>query len=136
MADGMALLATSASGFRCRLRRLFAATEAHAGRLDVAFASLNNTFAEVERSGAHYFTSELYRQRGELLMYEPGLSGQAEEAFKRAIEIARSQNARCWSCAPPPASPALARPGQNTAKRAISSRRSTAGSPRGSRRLT
>jgi class 3 adenylate cyclase/predicted ATPase len=95
MADGMALFGDQRIRFPVPVcAALFAATEAHAGRLDVAFASLNNTFAEVERSGAHYFTSELYRQRGELLMYEPGLSGQAEEAFKRAIEIARSQNAR------------------------------------------
>jgi len=97
MADGMALYNEQRIRFPAPLCAvLFAAAEAHSGRMDAAFATLDNTLAEVERSGQHHFTSELYRQLGELLICEQVLAGRGEEALKRAIEIARSQDARTF----------------------------------------
>jgi len=97
MADGMALYNEQRIRFPAPLCAvLFAATEAHSGRMDAAFATLDNTLAEVERSGQHHFTAEVYRQLGELLICEQPLAGRGEEALKRAIEIARSQDARTF----------------------------------------
>jgi predicted ATPase len=97
MADGMALYNDQRIRFPAPLCAvLFAATEAHSGRMDAAFATLDNTLAEVERSGQHHFTAEVYRQLGELLICQQPLAGRGEEALKRAIEIARSQDARTF----------------------------------------
>ena len=96
MADGMALFNEQRIRFPVPLcAALFAAIEAHSGRIDVALATLDDTLAEVERSGQHHFTAEMYRQQGELLMRLPRVE-QGEAALKRAVEVARSQAARAF----------------------------------------
>ena len=96
MADGMALFNEQRIRFPVPLcATLFAAMEAHSGGIDVALASLDDTLAEVERSGQHHFTAEMYRQQGELLIRLPRIE-QGEAALKRAIEVARSQAARTF----------------------------------------
>jgi predicted ATPase len=56
-----------------------------------ASAALAEAFAFVERSGERIFEAELYRLRGELKSDDPV---EAEADFHRALDIARSQEAR------------------------------------------
>ena len=96
MADAMALFKEQRIRFPVPLCAvLFAAIEAHSGRIDVALATLDDTLAEVERSGQHHFTAEIHRQQGELLMRLLRIE-QGEAALKRAIETARLQAARTF----------------------------------------
>lgn len=97
MRDGMNLFNEQRIRFAAPLcSGVLAAVEAASGHTDVALANLNDALAEVEISGQHHFTAELYRQRGELLNHErrPGTTGEADLA--RAIEVARRQSARSF----------------------------------------
>jgi len=58
---------------------------------DEAGATLSEAFAFIERSGEHLWEAELYRLRGELKSTNPV---EAEADFRRAVDIARSQDAR------------------------------------------
>jgi predicted ATPase len=75
---------------------VLATIEAASGHTDVALVTLDDTLAEVEMSGQHHFTAELYRQRGELLSFgrRPSATGEADLA--RAVEVARRQSARSF----------------------------------------
>jgi predicted ATPase len=54
---------------------------------------LSEALALTEKSGVRWFEAELHRRRGELLRTaHPG----AEAAFRRAIAIARRQDAKLW----------------------------------------
>jgi predicted ATPase len=64
------------------------------GRINEALAMVREALAEVERSGICYHEAELNRLEGELLL---GLDEERSEVcFHRAIEIARSQNAKSF----------------------------------------
>ena len=56
-----------------------------------ASAALAETFAFIERSNERIWEAELYRLRGELKLDDPV---EAEADFRRALEVARSQEAR------------------------------------------
>jgi predicted ATPase len=49
----------------------------------------------VSNNGERYFEAELYRLKGELLFKE-GTPANAEQCFKRSMEVAESQKARSW----------------------------------------
>jgi len=57
---------------------------------DEAGAALAEAFAFIERSGEHLWEAELYRLRGELKSTNPV---EAEADFRRAVDVARSQDA-------------------------------------------
>jgi predicted ATPase len=51
----------------------------------------------VERTGEHWCTAELNRLRGELLLLVPDPNtADAELTFRRALAVARGQDARLW----------------------------------------
>ena len=74
-----------------------AETEAETSHVDSAIATLDDAFAESERTGQHWYDAELHRVRGDILLRvdRPDLAA-AEAAFARAIEIARSQRTRSF----------------------------------------
>jgi predicted ATPase len=71
--------------------------EARAGEFEHAIATIDRALATAEWSGQRAFDSQLHRLRGEtLLKRDPSNSGPAEEAFRRAIAVAREQGARSF----------------------------------------
>ena len=69
-----------------------AEAEARAGDPDRAITILDEALATVDRTGFRAFEAELHRARGELLIKRyPSDTGSAEEALKRALEVARAQ---------------------------------------------
>jgi predicted ATPase len=68
-----------------------------AGRVEEALALVDEALSMVDRNDDRMHEAELHRRRGELLLErDPSAAEEAETCFRRAIEIARSQNARSW----------------------------------------
>ena len=103
-----------------------------AGQVEEALALLDEALQIVERTGERWFAAELNRHKGQLLLRQ-GNPEAAEELYRRALSIAEEQGAKALGIARRREfRPALPRPGANGSRRAIFSRRSTAGSPRAS----
>jgi predicted ATPase len=66
-----------------------------AGCTDDALALVAEAVALMERRDERYWEAETYRLKGELLL-EIGGSSEAATCFRRAIEIAHSQRAKCF----------------------------------------
>jgi DNA-binding winged helix-turn-helix (wHTH) protein/predicted ATPase len=97
-----------------RTRFLALLTEAYekAGRIEEGLNVLTEGLAQVERTGERYYEAELYRLKGELLLLQesknqkakgknqnlatPHPQAEAEACFRKAIDIARRQQARMW----------------------------------------
>jgi len=76
---------------------LLAEREAEAGRVEAGLATLDAQLAAIEKTGQRWFHAEVHRVRGELLLKLPRADiAAAESAFRRAIEIARSQQTRTF----------------------------------------
>jgi tetratricopeptide (TPR) repeat protein len=73
---------------------LLAETQDRAGRPDVGLTILDAQLSTLERTGEHWFEAEVQRARGELLFRRDPC--EAEAAFMRAIDIARSQQTRTF----------------------------------------
>jgi class 3 adenylate cyclase/predicted ATPase len=79
------------------LKMTLAGVEADAGDVDHALAILDEALATCERTGHRAFEAELHRARGEMLLKcNPADTAPAEEAYKRAIAVARRQRARSF----------------------------------------
>jgi class 3 adenylate cyclase/predicted ATPase len=79
------------------IKMLLSQAEARAGDPERALADLDEALATVERLGFRAFESELHRARGELLLGRDADSLKlAEEAFRAAIAVARTQGARSF----------------------------------------
>ena len=79
-------------------RALLALACLRANHVDDAFASLDEALRFVERTGERYYEAELHRLRGEFLLAR-GRASDAEEisgSFRKAIEVARAQDAKLW----------------------------------------
>ena len=76
-------------------RGLQAQAEAARGQTDRAFALLEEALQTAERTGERWFAAELNRHKGQLLMRQ-GHSQAAEELYRKALSIARSQEAKVW----------------------------------------
>ena len=63
------------------------------GLLYDARASLDEAFAFVDQTDERYWEAELFRLKGELLLFDGEIAG-AEACFKKAVEIARQQEAK------------------------------------------
>ena len=71
--------------------------EAHAlvGQPDAGLDALADALALADTSGECWWSAELHRLRGDLLLQQPGADmDHAEASFRRALEIARGQQAR------------------------------------------
>jgi class 3 adenylate cyclase/predicted ATPase len=103
VAEGVSLLRSgsiadratgSESWFLYHIALLAEACEA-AGQVDEALSLLDDAFEIVERTGAHWFATELHRHKGRLLLRQ-GHSQAAEALYREALRIAGEQGARLW----------------------------------------
>jgi predicted ATPase len=128
-----ALRAMEAGLRRSYFRWLLADARARAGEYDAGLEVLRDAIAFVGERGEHWWESEIYHLRGELLVRRsPRNPGEADAAFVRAIETARLQSAKCPELR---AATSLARLYAEQGERrrpTTCSPRSTAGSPRAS----
>jgi predicted ATPase len=91
-------LRAQGSGFgRLRCLALLAAALAKDGQAAEAQAVLDEVLGILERTGDRFYESDLYRIQGKLLAQrEPGPDAlaEAESWFRRALEVARRQQAK------------------------------------------
>jgi predicted ATPase len=74
-----------------------ALANAEVGQVETALDILTELIVWVEQSGQHWLDAELHRVRGELLLRcEPSNVSAAEEAFNRALDIARRQQTKTF----------------------------------------
>src|SRR6516165_819566 len=66
-----------------------------AGQIEEGLTQLDDALQIVERTGERWLDAELYRQRGQLLLRQ-GHSEAAEELYRKALSIAREQEAKLW----------------------------------------
>ena len=79
------------------LATLAAEAEAEEGRLEAGLGTIDAQLGRIEQTGQRWFLAEVHRARGEIaLKHQPGDASEAESAFMRAIDIARSQSAKLF----------------------------------------
>src|SRR5271165_2457816 len=66
-----------------------------AGQIEEAAARLDQALQLAERTGERWFAAELDRQRGRLLLRQ-GHPEAAEELYRKALSVAREQEAKLW----------------------------------------
>ena len=66
-----------------------------AGQVEEAATLLDEALQIVERTGERWFEAELNRHKGQLLLRQ-GHSEAAEELYRKALSIARGQEAKLW----------------------------------------
>jgi predicted ATPase len=66
-----------------------------AGEIDEALALSDEALQIVERTGERWFEAELHRHKGHLLLRQ-GHTEAAEELYRKALSIAREQEAKLW----------------------------------------
>lgn len=92
-----------------------ATAHAKTRRPEDGLGRLSEALALTEKSGVRWFEAELHRHRGELLRTAyPGAEAEVEAGFRRAIAIARRQDAKLWELR---ASTCLARMWRDQGKR-------------------
>jgi len=90
-----AYLATGAPELSMPSHILLARACEIAGQVEEAFTLLDDALQIAARTGERWFAAELYRHRGQLLLRQ-GHSEAAEELYRRALSIAREQEAKLW----------------------------------------
>ena len=74
-----------------------AVANAEAGQFDTGLEILRELIASTAQSGQHWLDAELHRSRGELLLrLDPPSISMAEDAFRTALEIARTQQTKTF----------------------------------------
>jgi predicted ATPase len=67
------------------------------GSADRAVSTLDEALSRSELAGMHLYGASLHRLKGEaILMRDSSMTAQAEECFRKGIEIARSQSTKSW----------------------------------------
>jgi len=66
-----------------------------AGQIEKALTLLDEALQIVERTVGYWFAAELNRQKGQLLLRQ-GNSEAAEELYRKALSVAREQEAKLW----------------------------------------
>jgi predicted ATPase len=102
-ADGISILRTGLSAYRATGAEvwmphhiaLLAGAYEISGQIEEAVTQLDEGFQIVERTGERWLEAELYRQKGRLLLRQ-GHSKAAEELYRKAVSIAREQEAKLW----------------------------------------
>jgi predicted ATPase len=96
MREGMtAYLALGTEGLRPMMLAELAEAYAKVGQTAEAQSSLDEAFAQVEKTGERCYEAEIHRLKAELLLMQ-GHEAEAEACFDRAIELARQQSAKSW----------------------------------------
>lgn len=67
-----------------------------ANQVERGLELIDEAFAHFEATGARIQEAEAHRLRGELLLRRTGAEAEAADSFRRAIEIARAQEAKSW----------------------------------------
>ena len=65
------------------------------GQVEDALTHLDQALQTVERTGERWFEAELNRHKGRLLLRQ-GHTEAGEELYRKALSIAREQEARMW----------------------------------------
>jgi predicted ATPase len=78
-------------GTLCSLAEAYA----QAGQPEDGLAALDQALSLVEKTGERVWEAELYRVRAEILLMQND-HDQAEASLRRAIDVARRQQARSW----------------------------------------
>jgi predicted ATPase/class 3 adenylate cyclase len=86
--------ATGATRIRPYYLALLAEASVQVGRTAEGLGALAEALAMLGQSGARWWEAELYRLRGELLLQSAAPPEEAEACFRRALDIARSQQAK------------------------------------------
>jgi class 3 adenylate cyclase/tetratricopeptide (TPR) repeat protein len=74
-----------------------AVAEAEAGEIEAGLEILRELIAWTKQSGQHWLDAELHRSQGELLLRrDPPDISMAEDAFSRALDIARTQQTKTF----------------------------------------
>jgi class 3 adenylate cyclase/tetratricopeptide (TPR) repeat protein len=103
VAEGIALLrsglsalpATGAKGWTPYYISFLSGAYEIAGQIDEAVTSLDDALRVAEMTGERWFEAELYRRKGELLLQQ-GHARAAEHLYRKALSIAREQEAKLW----------------------------------------
>ncbi len=96
MREALAALEVTATALvRPHFLGLLAEALSRLGRFDEASALLDEATTIVDNNGERYYEAELYRLKGELLL-KRAKRAEAEQCFKRSLEIAKSQKAKSW----------------------------------------
>jgi predicted ATPase len=74
---------------------LLAEAHCEGGQTAVALGLVDEALARVERTDERLFEAELHRLKGEFMLLNPG-ADQPEACLRRAIEVARAQDAKLW----------------------------------------
>jgi predicted ATPase len=101
--EGMSLLRSSSTAYRAtgaamwmpHYTVLLAGACEIAGQVDEALTLLDEALHIVERTGERWFAAELNRLKGQLLLRQ-GHAEAAEELYRKALRIAREQEAKLW----------------------------------------
>jgi class 3 adenylate cyclase/predicted ATPase len=101
--EGMSLLRSSSIAFRATGAELFmpyyiallAAACEIAGQIEEALTLLDEALQIADRTGERWPAAELNRHKGQLLLRQ-GHSEAAEELYRKALSIAREQEAKLW----------------------------------------
>lgn len=76
---------------------LLALAESASGQIDAAFATLDQTLIETNRTGQRWYDAELYRARAEIHFAQyPADAAPAETGLLTAIAVAQQQKARSF----------------------------------------
>jgi len=103
VADGMSLLRSNTTAYRASGVELFvphyidllASAYEIEGRFQEGLALLDEALQIAERTGERWFEAELNRHKGELLLRQ-GHPEAADELYRKALSIAREQEAKLW----------------------------------------
>jgi predicted ATPase len=101
--EGMALLRSGSASYRATGQEawmpffigLQAAACEMAGQIEESLILSEEAFQIVERTGERWLEAELHRQKGQLLLQQ-GHPAAAEELYRKALRIAREQEAKLW----------------------------------------
>jgi predicted ATPase len=103
VAEGISVLRTGTSAYRATGTEtrisyyvaLLARACEIAGQIEEALSLLDNALQAAIRIGERWFTAELYRNKGQLMLRQ-GASDAAEQLFHQALQVAKEQEAKLW----------------------------------------
>ena len=76
---------------------LIAEAYGKSGQTELGLSVLNEALDQVEQIDERFYEAELYRLRGQLLLQlSPDNHTEAETCFQKALDVARSQQAKSW----------------------------------------